>query len=472
MNRHDNPAGHTRAQQPQLLNRLSTLDLRLRLALPFCLILLIVITCFWLLMRETLQQSAQRHANTLGSMLSNQTAGNVTELVLANDVLSLNVILTQLVRSDSIASARIIDIDDNVITSAGNQPEDSSPLQLRYSAPIALEDSLAGYVTLTLDPAQFNADSSRLLSYFAGLLLAGLVFCLFTALALAGHLRRPIDRVRQSLDDPGNASLLPPGAVADNELGSLELSCSAFLRHYHEQLSDLYGDSTPQPADSHAARLRGNTVLLCIQVCQIDNLLALLNPTTLSTLLDQYYGLLSRAARLNAGELLRFSGDSQLLAFPTGDQDPVIRAICCAQLFQMLVRRLNERHRETGSPTLAFSCAIHCGEILLTHAGTDHETPGTSALGLAVNETQALAGYLEAGTIAISDDCHQQIAGTAPEYLSRITPDETEDTDNMPLIHYILGPVLSEYQHLIERQAKRIMAPETGAIQATDEADS
>ena len=466
----------TEQAQSQLnfLTWLGSLDLRFRLALPFCLILLIVITSFWLLMQQSQQQSAQYHANTLGSMLTNQTAGNVTELLLADDTLSLNVILTQLVRSDSVASARILDIDERIITAAGREPEAASPLQLRYSAPIALEDSLAGYVTLTLDPAQFNADSSRLLVYYAALLLAGLIFCLFTALALGQHLRRPIERVRQALNDPHNTSLSE--TVPDNELGALEQSCAVLVQRYLDQFNELYGDSASFSDDSPAARFQGTSTLLGIQVCQIDKLLVLLNPTTLTTLLDQYYGLLSRAARLYGGELLRFSGDSQLLAFADDNQDPTIRAICCAQLFQMLVDQLNEKHRAAGSPSLAFSAAIHCGEILLTQAGSDQTSPDTSALGLAVNETLALAAGQAPGTIAISDDCHQRIGGTPPEYRSRITADETEngaeygaeDTDNLLLIHYILGPVHSEHQQQIENQAKRIMNPGTEHLPTTD----
>lgn len=454
-------------QQRNFLSGLGNLDLRFKLALPFCLILLIVITTFWLLMQQAQQQSAQYHANTLGSMLTSQTASNVTELLLADDTLSLNVILTQLVRSDSVASARILDIDERIITAAGNEPEAASPLQLRYSAPIALEDSLAGYVTLTLDPAPFNADSSQRLTYYAVLLGAGLIFCLFTALALGQHLRRPIERVRQALDDPQHARLAE--LVPDNELGALEESCALFVQRYLDQFSELYGDSASFSDDSTAARFQGTSILLCIQLCQTDKLLALLNPTTLTTLLDQYYALLSRAARLYGGELLRFSGDSQLLAFADDNQDPIIRAICCAQLFQMLVGQLNDKHRAAGSPSLAFSAAIHCGEILLTQAGSDQASSGTSsALGLAVNETLALAACQAPGTIAISDDCHQRISGTPPEYVSRITAEETEDgaedADSLPLIHYILGPVLSEHQQLIESQAERIMNPATEQI--------
>lgn len=419
-------------------------------------------------MQQAQQQSAQYHANTLGSMLTSQTAGNVTELLLADDTLSLNVILTQLVRSDSVASARILDIDERIITAAGSEPEASSSLQLRYSAPIALEDSLAGYVTLTLDPAQFNADSSQLWTYYAALLLAGLIFCLFTALALGQHLRRPIERVRQALDDPQHASFAE--VVPDNELGALEESCALFVQRYLDQFNELYGDSASFSDDSPAARFQGTSILLCIQVCQIDKLLALLNPTTLTTLLDQYYALLSRAARLYGGELMRFSGDSQLLAFADENQDPIIRAICCAQLFQMLVGQLNDKHRAAASPSLAFSAAIHCGEILLTQTGSGQA--GTSALGLAVNETLALAACQAPGNIAISDDCHQRIKGTPPEYLSRITTEEAEegaeDADSLPLIHYILGPVLRQHQQLIESQAERIINPATVQIKTTD----
>lgn len=444
------------------LPALQNLSLKLKISLPFCLIIVLVITTFWLLAGQRLQDSSQANMEAMGTLLARQTAEAATELMLANDLLSMNVILSQLVRTESIDWAAIYDVDNLEVAAAGTPGGGNSPLTRHYAAPIALQDSIAGHLELGLSDSQYLADRRALNQSYAAILLAGLIFSLAAGLTLASVLTRPLRQIQAAMDQPDDADLnIDP--ERQDEIGALQRSCQRFLDNYHEQLLALYGDQSAGQPHTGELKARTEASLLCIQACHFSTLLALLNPATLSRRLDEYYGLLGKAAKLYGGRPHRFTGDSLILAFDHQQlEQPTFNAICCGQLFQLLVKNLNHQHRKAGTPTLEFSAAIHSGEVLVSHTG-DKGNLCASVMGSCVDESLALAVSLEPAQVSVSASALRMVDEDHP--INYEGDNELAlDADKPPLVHYILEPELQQYQALLNNQAQYILPGDFNAL--------
>ena len=121
-----------------------------------CLLLITGMALAWFIAQNNGRQLLQAQADGLGETLARQSALLVTELVLANDMISMNVLLNELTRNPAIAQVTVYNVDDQVLAISGRSVSMSNPQQVgegvigNYIAPIALQDSLAGYVRVHL----------------------------------------------------------------------------------------------------------------------------------------------------------------------------------------------------------------------------------------------------------------------------------------------------------------------------------
>ena len=132
-----------------------------KFSLAVCLLLLLSMCVFWLISHYNTQNILRQQADNLGNTLARQTATQVTELVLANDLIGMNVFLGDLARNFSISEIAVINIDNKVIAAARSEQLLSSPIiplpvsfnriEADYLAPVNVANSIAGYVRLRLD---------------------------------------------------------------------------------------------------------------------------------------------------------------------------------------------------------------------------------------------------------------------------------------------------------------------------------
>ncbi|MED5659240.1 hypothetical protein, partial [Enterobacter hormaechei] len=80
----------------------------------------------------------QQQADALGQSLITQTAASATELLVSNDILSLNVLLNNLVKNPLVAHAAIYSVDQRILAEAGSRPKQSllGATEGLYSTPI------------------------------------------------------------------------------------------------------------------------------------------------------------------------------------------------------------------------------------------------------------------------------------------------------------------------------------------------
>jgi uncharacterized membrane protein affecting hemolysin expression len=143
-------AGHTRG------SKVSS-----RFTLAVCLLLVLGMCAFWLISNYNTQNLLRQQADELGSTVAEQTALQMTEFVLANDRISMNVVLGELIRGTSITELAVINTDNEIIAIATQslpRPSAFIPLpialsreQADYEAPISLRGASAGSIRLVLD---------------------------------------------------------------------------------------------------------------------------------------------------------------------------------------------------------------------------------------------------------------------------------------------------------------------------------
>ena len=109
----------------------------------------------------------RQQADSFGQSFARQIASQLTELMLSNDLISMNVVLANLIKESSVGNILVVNLDNEVIASASgsdteNQiliplPFSLTNLQADYSSPITIADSIAGYVRLRLDLTYIEA---------------------------------------------------------------------------------------------------------------------------------------------------------------------------------------------------------------------------------------------------------------------------------------------------------------------------
>ncbi|MBV2133645.1 histidine kinase [Pseudomonas sp. MAP12] len=174
------------------------------------LVSLVVLVCAWVLNMQ-LRQATQEQIEAVGQSLKQQTVASATELLVAKDLLSLNVMLDNLAQNPLVAHVVIHSVDNRIIAEAGVRPKQSTLDRSEgvFSAPIAFQEIAAGQLQLTLDLEAFRKPltvSQQNLGLL-GLIIA--IVTLFSSLRLGSQLTTPLLQLRLWLrapDDPAPAN--------------------------------------------------------------------------------------------------------------------------------------------------------------------------------------------------------------------------------------------------------------------------
>ncbi|RMO48699.1 Urea ABC-type transport system, permease protein UrtB [Pseudomonas amygdali pv. eriobotryae] len=169
------------------------------------------------------KQAMHEQADALGQALTTQTATSATELLVSNDILSLNVLLGNLVKNPLVAHAAIYSVDNRILAEAGQRPKNGllGEAQGLYEIKITFQDVMAGHLRISLDMSQFQQPmtiSLQSMGILAGILLALALANLqmvdsiptvrLAAVRLLGETGDPLARTRLE-------SLLAPGVETD-----------------------------------------------------------------------------------------------------------------------------------------------------------------------------------------------------------------------------------------------------------------
>lgn len=399
------------------------------------------------------KHAMEQQADALGQSLVTQTAASATDLLVANDILSLNVLLSNLVKNPLVAHAAIYSVDNRVLAESGTRPPqgllgDDNGL---YSTPISFQEVIAGHLRVSLDMQQFQQPMTISLQSMGLLSLILLALTLMLSLRLGRQLATPLMQLRLWLRDPDDPA---PGAGRQDEIGDLarqlqarlvpekpepELDLSDALdEDYFDQGDERSIDARPAAAqperfdiepDDEPQRPRGfsanadddmqqldddapfelpplgtpsvqppappaptRSAVLAIQLGGQEQLRRLPRPR-LTELLQRYRDCLQQAATLYQAELHTLNDGSSLMLFHSQDdeQNYLTHAICCGELMRALGHALQIDVADSGI-TLQLQLALTQGEGLFDLSQGDLllSQPAQAALDMSLHSRNLL----------------------------------------------------------------------------------
>lgn len=403
------------------------IPLALRIASHSLLLVVMALLIYTWVMGMQFRQAMQQQADALGQSLTVQTAASATELLVSNDILSLNVLLSNLVRNPLVAHAAIYSVDNRVLAEAGTRPSQAliGETEGLYSTPITFQEVIAGHLRISLDMQQFQQPMTISLQSMGILSLILLALSLSLSLRLGRHLSLPLLQLRVWLRDPDDPA---PGAGRQDEIGDLarqlqarlvpprpepvaepadveaeddypDLEAPATQDEYEHfaadfddepdytdtqrpapsqpsnqdfeddellDLDDLESALDEQPAHTAAplAAPTYNSAVLAIQLGAQDQLRHLPR-ARLVDLLERYRDCMAQSAALYQGELHTLSDGSSLILFHAQNaaEDYLTHAICCGELMRALGHALQIEVADSGI-TLQLQLGLSLGDNL------------------------------------------------------------------------------------------------------------
>ncbi|BBR52197.1 MULTISPECIES: histidine kinase [Pseudomonas] len=360
--------------------------LALRIASHNIFLVALALVIYACVMGLQFRQAMHEQADALGQSLTIQTANSATELLVSNDILSLNVLLGNLVKNPLVAHAAIYSVDNRMLAEAGQRPKNGllGEAEGLYQTKITFQDVTAGQLRISLDMSQFQQPmtiSLQSMGILGGILLA---LALALSLRLGRHITTPLLQLRVWLRDPHPYT---PATDRQDEIGDLARQLHTRLapppppepEEIEEDFEDLdevvvtpkattktkiaTEDDEDDDAfaglidaeDSHAKPVAAvsdepqYSAVLAVQLGSQEQLRRLPR-TRLTELLERYRDCLEQAASLYDGETYTLNDGSTLLLFHSRDcgEDYLTNAICCGELLRALGHALQIEVADSG----------------------------------------------------------------------------------------------------------------------------
>ena len=434
-----------------------------KFATAVCLLLLLSMCVFWLISNHNTQNILRQQADNLGKLLAQQTATQLTELVLANDMISMNVILGNLARNSSIGKIAIVNIDNEIIAAARSEltmpatiiplPIEFNRVQADYLAPITVAGSIAGYVRLSLDLSYIETGIvNNFLFVLASTLLLLIVAVTLTTTYFqyligfpANLLAFAISNIRkgeiEACPEPSNQNELSMAIRQFNATAEF-LAQNTFL--------DNFGHRKPEVDPEQFTPSYGtqDVTLISIKMANFHYLSSTLSESILVNLLNKYYFFAGKIAQLYNGQVTYCSEDEIVINFASDEleEEQAFYAICSGQLFLQLIGHLNDI--EGDHIAAKFKLAVHSGQAVsgLYSPITQEKNNLT---GKTLDATRKICDEAPNNSLLISKHCFDH-AGAA----ARIDAEEFSIIDDgINIKTYLSNDPMSDNSLLLERQA-------------------
>ncbi|MHA6197666.1 histidine kinase [Pseudomonas wadenswilerensis] len=393
--------------------------LALRIACHNIFLVTLALVIYACVMGLQFKEAMHEQADALGQSLTTQTATSATELLVSNDILSLNVLLGNLVKNPLVAHAAIYSVDNRILAEAGQRPKNSllGEAEGLYQTKITFQDVTAGQLRISLDMSQFQQPmtiSLQSMGILAGILLA---LALTMSLRLGRYVSTPLLQLRVWLRDLDEYT---PATERQDEIGDLARQLHARFAPPPKEVEpepeiedDFEEDAEPfevrdlrdpgfdeapavarpkarsieaeededddafadlgdlaAPAAKAAAvkpaapREPQKSAVLAVQLGSQEQLRRL-PKARLTELLDRYRDCLDQAASLYESEVETLNDGSTLLLFHSQDsgEDYLTNAICCGELLRALGHALQVEVADSGI-TLQLQLGLALGEDL------------------------------------------------------------------------------------------------------------
>ncbi len=428
------PAKPAVGEIPRAFRRFS-IPLTLRWAIYIsALIVLVMVLLGWFLIGQ--QERSYRHqTDLLGEMIIDQFVRAASEPMVADDLLSLEVLVSQQEKNDLILGMQLLDLDGKPLAGAGDIPPDlrdwiegTDPAAgniswvsrdgsaITYIKPVNFQKTVVGYALVSIDRRPLEQGLRSLIQALVATTVGLIILGTLLAFPLAHRLCRPIHqlvRVGEAIDR-GEAGDLEAHQRRD-EIGQVLSSFKRMAegleqkRHVERTLSRYLSPSVAQKVLSlpKDARLSGSTAEGSVLFCDIvgfTNLSEQLEPEQVANLLNDYFRYFALAASSSQGTVDKFIGDCIMILFgvPDADERHALHALTCALLIQTITEEINRKRQAAGEQAVLFRIGINSGRMLAGNLGSEERMQYT-VVGDAVNLASRICGKAEPGEILLTE---------------------------------------------------------------------
>ena len=309
---------------------LGSFSVRAQLMIVFGVLMTSLTLTTLFIVNSELTSSGRHQADSIGQLLSEQTASATVDMLVTGDRLSLNILLSQLVQNPYVAEATIYSIDNQRIARASSQKTSEGGKGPQYSAPIHYQDVIAGYVRLYLNEGLLSQKPKDALMVIIAigllLLLTGFIFLHLYSSTFSTRLGM-IERQLFTIF-PGSKAALP----SNNEIARL----SAFVEH---QLTEKWAEKEQAEETSPSE----TSAILAIRAKNLGRLKQFLTPKDLQEILRQYSTVIDRAARFYEGEVTYTPEGNAYIRFCSQDNEEFsVDALSCSLMIEALLASAGE----------------------------------------------------------------------------------------------------------------------------------
>lgn len=321
--------------------------------------------------RDRLDRFVRDTARTVAS----QTARQVAQHALANDVLAMNLLLSSVAEDPSIRSAQLFGVDNRLIAAAGDLPgplaevptaAGSVPDTLVLVKPVHYDNVLAGHLRLTWDLAALQGLRTELRGSLAGVTLLMVLVALGIGDRIGRRLATQADRLGASLEAAG----LPTGESGSAGPADEFSALAGRVEHWIGKPGD--NPAAPEPGADHPDWLPNRPeaelcAVLAMEPVDLHELLNQFEAEQLNGQLRRAYEFVRRSASLYQARHCLIEHNRVLVLFTGGsdDEPEMFRAICAARLIQQLLQRMRSERTSGNSPQLHFRALVHAGPVRL-----------------------------------------------------------------------------------------------------------
>lgn len=344
------------------------------------------------LYNSEIEASARHQADSIGRLLSAQTATVARDMLITGDRLSLNVLLGQLIENPYVVDASIYSIDNKLIVKSSSDVPSKNDVPLVFESPINYQDVIAGNVRLMLDSEillKKPKESLVALAVLNGILLfVGLLLINLYALRLRNKIRSVESHVVDLLD------AVDPSDKVVNEVQRLTMLVDKALSQ-RDREAEAAALATQQLMDHTVTTTVTNeqSFIVAIKVKNLSRLQQTLTPLELQQILKTHNQVINHVAHYYNGEVtftpegnayLRFSNQ---IGYNNGAYFAV-NTFLCALAIKAISANEGAKHAVKLQLGFGFSCSEAAGNFPKNIHPAVRDSAASLALSLA-NHTSA-----------------------------------------------------------------------------------
>ena len=443
----DQPASTPETEAPPTLPRRGIrLSLKVKLSLLITALVVLTVTLVSAFLIRQEQQTLTTEMTKRGLTIAENTSAAAKSSLIANDELTLNVLVNDAMKDPDVAYVAIVDENRTVLAHSdvgeigkpiarppGLESLGAEPLIRTYTTkprgeiidfamPLVFSDTPVGALYLGFSKQAITDALARAFNRALIITLAMVVVGVVGAVGLSNLLSRPIFRLVRGTRAiaQGDFNVALPVTSGD-EIGVLtdsfnqmarslrekEMIKHAFTRYVaREVVEEILKD--PEHLVLTGER-REATVLFC-DIRGFTPLSERLSPEEVVSLLNEFYTLMIETTFKHDGTLDKFLGDAVMAVFgaPIAHPDHATRAVRTAIAMQQGVTVLNESRMRDGKEQIHIGIGVAVGEVVAGTVGSGERMEYT-VIGDSVNLASRLESNAKPGRILISGRTYEMV---------------------------------------------------------------